>query len=69
MGSKGQNATFSEHGHITYQIKRNQAMQQLSSNRFACRPIPPATLPTTLGDGVRVNYHYVACFIIVNVYC
>ena len=38
MGSVGQNSTFSEHGHVTYQIKWNLKMQQHSSKYFAQRP-------------------------------
>ena len=30
MGSIGQNSTFSEHGHVAYQIKGNHEMQQHS---------------------------------------
>ena len=51
LGSKGQNSTFSEHGHFAYQIKGNHEMQQHSSKYFARRPSPHP--PTTLGDGVK----------------
>ena len=40
MGSKGQNSTFSEHGHVTYQIKGNHQMQQHGRKYFARRPLP-----------------------------
>ena len=32
-------STFSEHGHVAYQIKGNQQMQQHGSKYFARRPI------------------------------
>ena len=41
-GLKGQNSSFSEHGHIAYQIKANHKMQQHGSKHFA--HIPPSTL-------------------------
>ena len=40
MGSLGQNSTFSEHGHVEYQIKGNHQIQQHSSKLFARRPLP-----------------------------
>ena len=40
LGSKGQNETFSEHGHVAYQIKGNHKMQQHGSNTFARRHLP-----------------------------
>ena len=33
MGSKGQNSTLSEHGHVAYQIKENHEMQQNGSKK------------------------------------
>ena len=48
IGSKGQNSTFSEHGHVAYNIKGNLEMQQHSSKYFACRPPTPDP-----GDGVN----------------
>ena len=44
--STGINSTFTEHGHVAYQINRNIEMQQHGSNCFAAR-LPS---PTTLGD-------------------
>ena len=32
MGSIGQKSTFSEHGHVAYQIKRNHETQQRGRN-------------------------------------
>ena len=40
MGPIGQNSTFSEHGHVTYQFKGNHEMQQHGSKYFARRPLP-----------------------------
>ena len=53
-GSKGVILTFSEHGHVAYQIKWNHEMQQYDSKYFARRP--PST---TIGDCVnrsKVNF-------------
>ena len=38
-GSLGQNSTFSDHGHVVYQVKGNHAMQQLGKQFFARTPI------------------------------
>ena len=35
MWSVGQNLTFLEHGHVAYQLKGNQEMQQHGSKYFA----------------------------------
>ena len=43
-GSIGQNSTFAEHGHVAYQFKGNQEMQQHGGKYFAHRP--PAPRPT-----------------------
>ena len=40
MQSKGQNSTFSEHGHVGYKFKWNQEMQQHGSKYFAHTPTP-----------------------------
>ena len=40
LGSKGQNSTFSEHGHVSYQIKGNHQMQLHGSKYFARRTFP-----------------------------
>ena len=47
MGLLGQHSTFSEHGHVAYQIKGNHQMQQRGSKYIACRPL------SDLGDGVN----------------
>ena len=38
LGSKGQNSTFLEHGHVAYQIKGNPKMQQYGIKYFVRRP-------------------------------
>ena len=51
MGSIGQTSTFSEHVHVTYQIKGNHEMQQHGSKYFARRPLNiPITTSLTLGS-------------------
>ena len=50
MGSIGQNSTFSEHGHVAYEIIGNHKMQEHGSKHFASRPLP-LPIPTTLGKG------------------
>ena len=46
MGSVGQNSTFSEHGHVAYQIKENQECSNMvANNLLADTPNP--------GDGVN----------------
>ena len=37
--SQGQNLTFSEHGHVAYEIKGTHQMQQHGSKYFASRPL------------------------------
>ena len=56
LGSKGQNSTFSEHGHFAYQIKGNHEMQQHSSKYFARRPLPSSRHdPRRWGQKVKVQ--------------
>ena len=40
QGAKGQNSTFSEHGHVAYQIKWNHECSNVSSKYFTRRPRP-----------------------------
>ena len=47
-GQKGQNLPFSEHGHIEYQFKGNQKMQQQGSKYLPGDAYP---LAPTLGMG------------------
>ena len=41
MWSIGQNLAFSGHGHVAYQFKGNQEMQQHGSKYFARSPLDP----------------------------
>ena len=54
MGSIGQNSTFSEHGHVAYQIKRNHEMQQYGSKYFARRPPSPQD-PRIWGQNIKIQ--------------
>ena len=47
MGSKGQNSTSSEHGHVAYQIKENNECSNMVANILSADPPPPYP-----GDGV-----------------
>ena len=47
VGSKGRNSTFSEHGHVAYQIKGNHECSNLEAN------ILPADLTPTPTLGMR----------------
>ena len=40
MGSKGQNSTFSEHGHVAYQIKGNHGYSNMVANIMPADPPP-----------------------------
>ena len=42
-GTIGRNSTFSEHGHVAYQIKWNHEMQQHGSKYYVRRSPPPHT--------------------------
>ena len=55
MGSIGQNYIFSEHGHVTYQIKWNLKMQLDSSKYFAHRP--PMPLSPSIGQKSTISEH------------
>ena len=51
MGLVGQNSTFSEHGHVAYQIKRNHKKQQYGSIFFC-----PQTQPHPQPRGQKVKF-------------
>ena len=58
MGSKVQNSTFSEHGHVAYQIKENHECSNMVPNILPADPYPTTPSPT-LGIGVtwsKVNF-------------
>ena len=40
MGSVGQNSTFSEHGHVGYEIKENQECSNMVANILPTDPYP-----------------------------
>ena len=42
VGSKAQNSTSSEYGHVAYQIKRNQTCSNIIGNILPADPPPPA---------------------------
>ena len=47
MGSVGQTSTFSEHGHVAYQIKGNHEFNNMVANILHAYPM-------TLGDGIKI---------------
>ena len=49
MESKGQNSTFSEHGHVAYQIKGSHECSSLVANILHADP--PTLPPLILGMG------------------
>ena len=59
VGSKGQNSTFSEHGHNAYQIKWNHECSKMVANIFACRP-PPRTLRSKVQNSAFPEHGHVA---------
>ena len=54
MRSKGQNSTFSEHGHVAYQIKCSQECSNIVANIL---PADPKSLPSSPdpGGGVKIQ--------------
>ena len=42
--SVGQNSTFSEHGHVAYQIKEHHKCSNMVANTLPADPPPPPTL-------------------------
>ena len=50
VGSKGQNSTFSEHGHVAYQIKWNHGCSNMAANIL---PSDPPINPKPLGAGSK----------------
>ena len=55
MGSKDQNSTFSEHGHVAYQIKDNHECSNMVANILPADPPPPSTLDMR-SVGLKVNF-------------
>ena len=50
VGSKGQSAPFSEHGHVAYQIKWNPKCINMVANILPPPPPPPSPDP---GGGIK----------------
>ena len=58
VGSKGQNSTLSEHGHVAYQIKENHKCSNKVANILPRDPLPkPPNRPTPLTLGMRSIGH------------
>ena len=53
MRSEGQNSTFSEHGHVTFQIKENQECTNMVANILLADPLTPLR---PWGRGFRSNF-------------
>ena len=54
MGSIGQNSTFSEHGHIAYQIKGNHQCSNMVANILPSPPPLPPPHPRPW-DGINMS--------------
>ena len=52
LGSRDQNATFSEHGHVAYQIKWNNECSTMLANVLLAEA---PTLPDTRGKKVKIR--------------
>ena len=52
MGSKGQNSTISEHGHVSYQIKMQSGNVATWLQTFCPQPPPP---PDLRGQKVKIK--------------
>ena len=50
MGSMGQNSTFSEHGHVAYQIKENHECSNMVAPQTPLPPTHPITPCPNPGD-------------------
>ena len=57
MGSVGQNSTFSEHGHVAYQIRENQECSNMAAKILPADPYPPPP-PTLRIESVGQNSHF-----------
>ena len=59
MGPKGQNLPFSEHGHIEYQFKGNQKMQQQGSKYLPgdAYPLAPTLGMGSVGQNLTFSEH------------
>ena len=57
MGSKGQNSTFSEHGHVAYQIEENHECSNMVANILPADPPPPALGKGSIGQNSTFSEH------------
>ena len=61
-GSKGQNSTLSEQGHVAYQIKENHKCSNIVANVLPADPYPPTPTPPPPPDpgygGNRSNFNF-----------
>ena len=70
MGSKGLNSTFSEHGHVVYQIKCNQECSIMVANILPADPSrPPHHKPHTQpGDRFkRSNFNFLRTWLMLYI--
>ena len=58
MGSVGQNSTFSEHGHVAYQIKENHTCSNMAANIFPSRQCPSQTLTLGMGSICLAKFYF-----------
>ena len=57
-GPKGQISTFSEHGHVVYQIKGNRVCSNMVANILPASPLPvPLTLVRSIGPNSTFSEH------------
>ena len=58
VGSIGQNSTFSEHGHVAYQIKENHDCTNMAAAMFWPHiPIPPTLGMKSIGQNSTFSEH------------
>ena len=57
MGSVGQNSTFSEHGHVAYQIKENHECSNMVANILPADPPPPTLGMGSIGQNSTFSEH------------
>ena len=57
QGSKGQNSTLSEHGHVAYQINGNHKYSSMIANILLADPYPP-TVPDPGFGAKRLKFNF-----------
>ena len=60
VGSKGQNSTFSEHGHVAYQIKGNHECSNMVANILPPYPLYPDPGGKKVQNLTFLDYGHVA---------